>query len=115
MADPARQAEPEGARSAGSRSTAEGRVVALRTDGITPEIVVTESRHIPGAEVVEIPGLGYWASRESAQEALDKLARGMCPMSHEIEVGFAQQRCRICGELEHVADESDQADEERRQ
>lgn len=82
----------------------------LNTDDIVPEIVVTESRAFPGAEVIEIPGLGYWASRESAQEALDKLARGVCPMTHEIEAGFEPQSCRICGELEHVVDDPDQSE-----
>ncbi|SPT60531.1 hypothetical protein [Actinomadura madurae] len=85
-------------------------MVELNGDKITPEIVITESRHFPGAEVIEIPGLGYWASRESAQEALDKLARGICPMSHEIEAGFEPRPCPICGKLEHAIDDSDRAE-----
>ncbi|MDL4816941.1 hypothetical protein [Actinomadura opuntiae] len=77
----------------------------LRTGGITREIIVAKSPYLPGVDVIEVPGLGYFASVESAQEALDKLARGVCPMSHEIEPGFEPQVCRVCGEHERVADE----------
>lgn len=76
--------------------------MGLNTDGIKPEILVTDSKYMPGTEVIEVPGLGYWATRESAQDALDKLARGICPMAHEIEAGFEPQRCRICGKMERI-------------
>ncbi|MFB4300411.1 hypothetical protein ACA514_27545 [Actinomadura sp. NTSP31] len=76
--------------------------MGLNTDGITPEILVTDSKYMPGTEVIEVPGLGYWATRESAQDALDKLARGVCPMTHETETGLEPQRCRICGKIERI-------------
>lgn len=82
----------------------------LNTNGIRSEIIVTESRHMPGVEVVEIPGLGYWATRESAQGALDKLAHGICPMTHEVEAGTEPRRCRICGQMEKVAEGANNAD-----
>jgi hypothetical protein len=82
----------------------------LDTSGVTPEIVVTPSRHVPGAEVIEIPGLGYWSSRESAQNALDKLASGICPMSHQIEAGFEPKKCSICGRMEQTIEASENDD-----
>jgi hypothetical protein len=81
--------------------------VKLNTEGITPEVLVRESVHMPGTEVIEIPGLGYWSSVESAQEALKKLTRGQCPMSHEIEDELEPRRCRICGQLEQRVSSSD--------
>lgn len=75
--------------------------MALNTAGITRQIKVTPSRCFPGAETVEIPGLGFWLSRETAQTALDKLDRGECPMKHTVDIGPARA-CHICGETETV-------------
>lgn len=82
----------------------------LDTSGVTPEIIVTASRHIPGVEVIEIPGLGYWSSRESAQDALDKLASGICPMTHQVEAGFEPKRCSICGRAEQTIEDTENND-----
>lgn len=83
----------------------------LNTNEITPVIIVSESRHMPGVEVIEIPGLGYWSSLEAAQEALDKLAQGQCPMTHKIDDLLEPRVCRICGRFEQVGD-FDDADED---
>lgn len=75
----------------------------LATAHIAPKIVVTESPYFPGVEVISIPGLGYYASRESAQEALDQLVRGECPNQHTAKRrtnGVKTSPCRVCGELQ---------------
>ncbi|GIH99180.1 hypothetical protein [Planobispora takensis] len=68
------------------------------------EIVITRSEFIPGVDVIEIPGAGYWASEESAREALAKLKRGECPMTHETEPGFDPVACPVCGRMEQTAE-----------
>ncbi|MFB4317611.1 hypothetical protein [Actinomadura sp. 21ATH] len=83
----------------------------LNKDGIIPEVVVRKSHHLAGVEVIEIPGLGYWSSVESAEEALEKLTRGQCPMTHEVDGELEVGACRICGELEGPVNSGSNTDE----
>lgn len=62
--------------------------------------VITDIEPITGLATVRVPGLGYWLSEADAHAAVAKVRRGVCPMTHTIERGFAPRACPLCGTVE---------------
>lgn len=68
-----------------------GSMAAACGTKIQARVKVTESAYMAGVQVIEVPGLSYYASVEAAKEAVRLLELGQYPLVH----GPA----RKCGDL----------------